>query len=101
MFPANVAIVSCVSRWFVRTAGYILLARRHGVDDNGNPPVSEVFTVSRNEKRKSVDETDNQSAEELTQRAALGRFAQYTAPILLATLLSQGHGMAGTTVSVE
>ena len=31
---------------------------------------------------------------------ALTRFAKYTAPILLATLLSQGHGMAGTTVSI-
>jgi len=55
--------------------------------------------VSHEEKRKSIDQADDQSGEELTQRDALTRFAKYTAPILLATLLSQGHGMAGTTMS--
>ena len=56
--------------------------------------------MSHEEKRKSIDQADDQSGEELTQRGALTRFAKYTAPILLATLLSQGHGMAGTTMSV-
>jgi hypothetical protein len=57
--------------------------------------------VSHEEKRKSIDQADDQSGEELTQRDALTRFAKYTAPILLATLLSQGHGLAGITVSAE
>jgi hypothetical protein len=55
--------------------------------------------VSDEEKRKSIDQTDDRSGEELTQRDALTRFAKYTAPVLLATLLSQGQGMAGTGVS--
>jgi hypothetical protein len=99
MFPADVAIVSTVSRRFARTAGYIRLAPRPGVDHNEIRQFSGEVAVSDEEKRKSIDQTGDQSGEELTQREALGRFARYTAPILLATLLSQGHGMAGTTVS--
>lgn len=57
--------------------------------------------MSHEEKRKSIDQTDDQPGEELTQRDALTRFAKYTAPIVLATLLSQGQGMAGITVSVN
>ena len=57
--------------------------------------------MSHEEKRKSIEEAGDQSGEELTQRDALTRFAKYTAPILLATLLSQGQGMAGTTISMN
>ena len=57
--------------------------------------------MSHEEKRKSIDQTDDQPAEERTQRDALTRFAKYTAPIMLATLLSQGQGMAGINVSVN
>ncbi len=100
MFPADVAIVSCVLRRFARTAGYIRLAWRPGVDHSGIRQFLGEVAVSDEEKRKSIDQAGDQSGEELTQREALGRFAKYTAPILLATLLSQGQGMAGTTMTI-
>jgi hypothetical protein len=56
--------------------------------------------MSSDEKRQTVSETEGQSEGNLDRRRqALGTFAKYTAPVLLATLLSQGQGMAGTCIS--
>jgi hypothetical protein len=73
------------------------LANSHQLMHNSFIGVTNGDCVMSNDHEPGADDDSAEQSQEPTRREALGRFAQYTAPIMLAMLLSEQAGATSLT----